>query len=185
MFRCILYYLFLFPLSLVHFFSRFFFQGHVVIEYQPWKSYVNNKNASEVCKHNFKNNISIRPDEFERVLEKQIGFIIVERRGTPLSEVSGFNRPILILKKEDVDDNSIATKSSNKNSESSEDNEDSGKIVESEKKGKKKKKKNKAKKRDRDEDGDGVVGSSSDREVEQPNMVKLKKTKFMIPINDD
>ena len=37
----------------------------------------------------------------------------------------------------------------------------------------------------RDEDGDGVVGSSSDREVEQPDMVKLKKTKFMIPMNDD
>ena len=39
--------------------------------------------------------------------------------------------------------------------------------------------------RDRDEDGDGVVGSSSDREVEQSNMVKLKKAKFMIPMNDD
>ena len=114
----------------------FLHQGHVIIEYQPWKSYINNKNASKVCKYNFDNNIFIRPEDFERVLQEDIGFVIIERRGASLSEAKGFKRPILVLKKEEI-------------SNATGEDDDGGHINSSDKK-KRKGKKGKGKKRDRD-----------------------------------
>lgn len=71
--------------------------GHVILEYQPWKSYVNNKNASEITKKNFRE-ISIRPDDFERVLI-DTGFSVIDRLGSSLCQAKGFERPILVLGK--------------------------------------------------------------------------------------
>jgi 7SK snRNA methylphosphate capping enzyme len=72
--------------------------GHAILEYQPWLSYERNRKSSETTKSVFPT-ITIRPEQFEEVLEKTIGFRIVSRLGTPLGEAKGFNRPILILMK--------------------------------------------------------------------------------------
>jgi 7SK snRNA methylphosphate capping enzyme len=72
--------------------------GKVIVEYQPWKSYINNKAASEVIKCNFKQ-IKIRPDDFERILSEEIGFTIISRLGTSLDKAKGFQRPIVVLMK--------------------------------------------------------------------------------------
>jgi len=92
--------------------------GHTILEYQPWKSYVNNKSVNERAKKNFKS-ILIRPEDFERIL-KEIGFVIVERMGTPLCESKGFSRPILVMHKpglREVGDASSAVTSSADNKE--------------------------------------------------------------------
>lgn len=72
--------------------------GKVIMEYQPWKSYINNKAASEIIKCNFKQ-IKIRPDDFERILTEEIGFTIITRLGTSLDKARGFQRPIVVLMK--------------------------------------------------------------------------------------
>ena len=72
--------------------------GRVVIEYQPWKSYENNKNTSEVTKANFPA-ILIKPELFEWILCDLVGFEIEFRLGTPLEQAKGFNRPILVLRR--------------------------------------------------------------------------------------
>lgn len=97
----------------------------------------------------------------------------MERRGTPLSEANGFNRPILILKKEYKQD--VAAIVSAKYSEDSDNDE---KKLENEKKKAKKAKKKKTKKRDRGVDEDGyVVGSSNDEGVVQNDIAISKRTK--------
>lgn len=72
--------------------------GLLIIEYQPWLSYVKNRNTSTQTKEIFPT-IQIKPENFESLLVNEIGFEIVENRGTPLEEAKGFNRPILILRK--------------------------------------------------------------------------------------
>jgi len=72
--------------------------GRVVIEYQPWKSYENNKNTSSLTKANFPA-ILIRPELFEWILCDLVGFEIEFRLGTPLEQAKGFNRPILVLRR--------------------------------------------------------------------------------------
>lgn len=71
--------------------------GMFVLEYQPWKSYVKNRNSSQQTKEIFPT-LKIRPEDFESILIS-IGFIIDERLGTSLSEAKGFSRPFLVLKK--------------------------------------------------------------------------------------
>lgn len=71
--------------------------GIAILEYQPWKSYVKNRNASSKSKENFPS-LKIRPEEFETIVT-QIGFELVSRLGTPIEEAKGFNRPILLLRK--------------------------------------------------------------------------------------
>jgi 7SK snRNA methylphosphate capping enzyme len=72
--------------------------GRVIIEYQPWKSYENNKNTSEQTKQGFRE-IRIKPDMFEWALTRLVGFEIEGRRGPPLEQAKGFDRPILVLRR--------------------------------------------------------------------------------------
>lgn len=72
--------------------------GRVIVEYQPWKSYVNNRTASETIKKVFPS-IQIRPEHFEWLLTEIVGFDIEHRLGTPLAESKGFDRPILVLRR--------------------------------------------------------------------------------------
>lgn len=86
--------------GLISFFQRLFAMscpgGRVIIEYQPWKSYIKNRNASDHIKETFKT-IKIQPQDFESILSNDIGFRIEYRLGTPLDRATGFNRPILVL----------------------------------------------------------------------------------------
>ena len=154
----------------------------MVIEYQPWKSYVNNRNASEVCKYNFENNISIRPEDFERILEEDIGFTIVDRRGTDLRNAKGFNRPILVLKKENLHILSamVSELDEGKNDgefiQSDTDNESKGRE-ERKKKKKKKKKRNRVDVEEKgSEHGDKVVFANCGEEDEHGSATKKIKT---------
>jgi len=73
--------------------------GLLIIEYQPWKSYENNKNANETTKINFKN-LRIKPEDFEAHLTSEsFGLQIIAKLGTCLEEAKGFSRPILVLRK--------------------------------------------------------------------------------------
>jgi 7SK snRNA methylphosphate capping enzyme len=72
--------------------------GRLILEYQPWSSYLNRRRASEKTEAVFPT-LQIRPESFEKILVEDIGFTIEERLGTPLSEAKGFNRPILVLLK--------------------------------------------------------------------------------------
>jgi 7SK snRNA methylphosphate capping enzyme len=73
-------------------------EGMVILEYQPWSSYVKNRNTTSTTKENFCS-LRLRPECFEELLTRLIGFEIVCRLGTSLEEAKGFNRPILVLKK--------------------------------------------------------------------------------------
>lgn len=72
--------------------------GLVIVEYQPWKSYENNKAINEDIRRVFKS-ISIRPSQFEEVLLRDVGFQLERRLGPSESEAKGFDRPILALRK--------------------------------------------------------------------------------------
>lgn len=73
--------------------------GRAIIEYQPWSSYRNNRKTSPTTLRMF-DTIKLRPEDFETILTRDIGFVVEMRLGTPLSEAKGFKRPILILVKE-------------------------------------------------------------------------------------
>lgn len=73
--------------------------GRAIIEYQPWSSYLNNKKTSPTTLRVF-NTLKIRPEDFELILTRDVGFRIEARLGTPLSEAKGFKRPILVLIKD-------------------------------------------------------------------------------------
>jgi len=72
--------------------------GIVIVEYQPWKSYENNKAINEHIRSVFKS-ISIRPCQFEEVLLRDVGFELERRLGPSESIAKGFDRPILVLRK--------------------------------------------------------------------------------------
>ena len=72
--------------------------GRVIIEYQTWKSYENNKHSSGHVKEIFPT-IKIRPELFEELLINCIGFEVEQHCGATVEEAKGFNRPILILKR--------------------------------------------------------------------------------------
>ena len=55
--------------------------GLVIVEYQPWKSYLNNNSASERIKEVFPT-LQLRPKDFETILTTYLGFSIVARLGT-------------------------------------------------------------------------------------------------------
>lgn len=88
--------------KLLEFFCRLFSLvrtgGRVVVEYQPWKSYENNKATSELTKAIFPT-IQIKPDLFEWVLTFIVGFEIEARLGPHLDHAKGFDRPILVLRR--------------------------------------------------------------------------------------
>lgn len=72
--------------------------GLVIVEYQPWKSYENNKAINEDIRRVFKS-ILIRPSQFEEVLLRDVGFQLERRLGPSESEAKRFDRPILVLRK--------------------------------------------------------------------------------------
>eukprot|EP01035_Chromulina_nebulosa_P027083 gene27083-35569_t len=72
--------------------------GLLILEFQPWKSYVNNKSTSERTKAVF-GTIRIRPENFQDILVHDIGFDLEGNLGTDLESAAGFNRPIFLLRK--------------------------------------------------------------------------------------
>lgn len=71
--------------------------GVFILEPQPWKSYVSNRQVSEVASTNYKN-LEIFPERFQEILLDKIGFREIENLSASLSgSKSGFNRPVLAL----------------------------------------------------------------------------------------
>ncbi|KAJ9551127.1 hypothetical protein OSB04_015172 [Centaurea solstitialis] len=71
--------------------------GVFILEPQPWKSYISNRQVSEVATTNYKN-LEIFPERFQEILLDKIGFREIENLSSSLSgSKSGFNRPILAL----------------------------------------------------------------------------------------
>jgi hypothetical protein len=62
--------------------------GRVILEFQPWKSYLNNKSASDHIKNIF-STIKIRPENFEELLLEHIGFDIEKKLGPSVAESKG------------------------------------------------------------------------------------------------
>lgn len=77
--------------------------GLLFLEFQPWKSYVNNRATSERTKRVFPT-LQIRPEDFKTVLEEEIGFHFERNLGCELKEACGFNRPIYLLRKRLITD---------------------------------------------------------------------------------
>jgi 7SK snRNA methylphosphate capping enzyme len=87
--------------------------GLFIFEYQPWSSYVKNRNSTSLTKEIFPT-ICIRPEEFlslltqttrevnERKRDKSFHFTLVHSLGTPLEQAKGFKRPLLVLKKAEL-----------------------------------------------------------------------------------
>ncbi|GJZ65694.1 probable RNA methyltransferase [Tanacetum coccineum] len=71
--------------------------GVFILEPQPWKSYISNRQVSQVASTNFKN-FEIFPNQFQEILLDKIGFRKIENLSASLSgSKTGFNRPILAL----------------------------------------------------------------------------------------
>lgn len=82
--------------------------GIFALEYQPWKSYKNARRKSTILNESFKR-IKFHPEDFEDILQSEIGFEIIARRGPSLSDAMGYNRPILICRKiMNIDKSSIS-----------------------------------------------------------------------------
>ena len=119
--------------------------GILILEYQPWSSYTNNKDKSDICKENYKS-IRLYPLCFEYILCKYCGFKVIKRIGSydtvtmsvdmynnlSITEQlqyqhqvnllsKGFNRPILVLEKiasislSNISNNSISCNNNNNN----------------------------------------------------------------------
>jgi 7SK snRNA methylphosphate capping enzyme len=82
--------------------------GRLILEYQPWSSYLNRRKTSERTEQVF-DTLKVKPEDFERILVGDIGYRIELRLGTPLSESKGFKRPILVLIKDPVAATTSAT----------------------------------------------------------------------------
>jgi hypothetical protein len=91
--------------GLLDFFHRLFHllrvNGRLVLEFQPWKSYINNKGVNEKIKANF-SSILIRPEQFESILVQQVGFVLEANLGPDLEQAKGFQRPIFVLRRPDT-----------------------------------------------------------------------------------
>lgn len=72
--------------------------GRVIIEYQPWKSYENNKRVNDAARLYFPR-IRCKPELFEWILTELVGFKIEARRGPSVEQSKGFDRPILVLRR--------------------------------------------------------------------------------------
>lgn len=71
--------------------------GVFIVEPQPWKSYVSNRQVSEVAATNYKN-LELFPERFQEILLDKIGFREIENLSSSLSgSKTGFNRPVLAL----------------------------------------------------------------------------------------
>jgi len=72
--------------------------GIFILEYQPWKSYKNNRKTNQLTNENFKK-IAIKPEQFEGILINEYHFEKLAHLGPSLEEAREYNRPILVLKK--------------------------------------------------------------------------------------
>ncbi|CAA7397356.1 unnamed protein product [Spirodela intermedia] len=73
--------------------------GILLLEPQPWSSYKSNKRVSEVATLNY-SRIAFTPDVFQEILLDKIGFRSMEDiSGSLAGTVTGFNRPIFVLRK--------------------------------------------------------------------------------------
>eukprot|EP01038_Epipyxis_sp_PR26KG_P004151 gene4151-5911_t len=72
--------------------------GIIILEFQPWKSYQNNKNVSPAINQMFLT-LQIRPDDFQFILTEEFGFILENNLGPRVEDAKGFHRPIFILRK--------------------------------------------------------------------------------------
>ncbi|KAK6941484.1 RNA methyltransferase bin3, C-terminal [Dillenia turbinata] len=71
--------------------------GILILEPQPWDSYVKNYQVSETATANYKS-IKIYPQEFQDILLDKVGFRTVENITSNFKESKdGFNRPILVF----------------------------------------------------------------------------------------
>ena len=88
--------------GLLHFLRRLHgllrWDGLLILEFQPWKSYVNNRSTSERTKSVFAT-IRIRPENFQDILKNDVGFDLEGNLGTDLQTAAGFSRPIYLLRK--------------------------------------------------------------------------------------
>lgn len=88
--------------GLIRFFHRLYSllkpDGSLFLEFQPWKSYISNRATSETTKSVFPT-IQIRPEHFQDILTKQIGFSFEKNIGTTLAESKGYERPMYWLRK--------------------------------------------------------------------------------------
>jgi len=82
-------------------------RGVLVLEYQPWSSYIKNKSRTDTTKANF-NNIRIKPSDFVDLLTTFCGFSVVTQYGGggigsveqgSVGEGKGFDRPVVVLRK--------------------------------------------------------------------------------------
>lgn len=92
--------------------------GVLVLEYQPWSSYIKNKSRSDTTKKNF-GRIRIKPVDFVGLLTTHFGFAVVAHYGgcgsgsgsgsgsssccdhsESVGEGKGFDRPVLVLRKQ-------------------------------------------------------------------------------------
>lgn len=72
--------------------------GIFVLEYQDAKSYNKSKRMTETTKENFKT-IQLKPDDFLTLLRDEIGFRLINTIEPPNTSSKGFDRPIHILQK--------------------------------------------------------------------------------------
>ena len=150
--------------------------GLFVLEYQPWKSYIKNRNTSSHTKAIFPT-ITIRPEQFESHLAA-VGFEVIEQLGTALSEARGFNRPFLVLTKpRDVAKSRIGTVDTVHRNVG--DECDQNNIAYKKQRVKsKKKQKEKKKKRDRDSNEKSKSSESACTEsIDEDQRVKRKRGK--------
>lgn len=86
--------------GLVEFFTRVFTtlhpNGRFILEAQPWESYQKAARLSTELKESYEK-LTIRPDEFERILLEDIGFTSVEKLLDDSGK--GFKRPLHVYRR--------------------------------------------------------------------------------------
>jgi len=75
--------------------------GILILEYQPWRSYIKRKKLHKSFEDTF-NMIAIKPADFEDVLTTRFAFELVVKFGDEAT-ATGFDRPILVLRKINLD----------------------------------------------------------------------------------
>lgn len=71
--------------------------GILILEYQPWRSYIKRKKSNKSFEDTF-NTITIKPADFEDVLRSRFSFELIAKFGDEATS-TGFDRPILVLRK--------------------------------------------------------------------------------------
>ncbi|KAM4545967.1 7SK snRNA methylphosphate capping enzyme isoform 1-T2 [Odontesthes bonariensis] len=72
--------------------------GMLILEPQPWESYVRRKKLTDNINRNF-HSIRLKPDQFSSYLTSEVGFTRFEHFEAPNCSVRGFQRPISVYHK--------------------------------------------------------------------------------------